>query len=56
MDRVLINDGHGRFPAAYNLGSASDLKLVYLNDGTGHFHVGSTYGSPDWPMRNARHL
>lgn len=28
-------------------------KLVSLNDGTGHFVVGSTYGKPDWSMRNA---
>src|SRR5258708_33079804 len=24
VDRVLLNDGHGRFPAAHNLGEASD--------------------------------
>ena len=28
-------------------------KLVYLNDGHGHFTVGSTYGKPTWQMRNA---
>lgn len=28
-------------------------KLVYLNDGKGNFAVGSEYGKPDWPMRNA---
>lgn len=28
-----------------------DPKLVYLNDGTGHFTVGSTFGEPEWPTR-----
>ncbi len=30
-----------------------DPKLVYLNDGTGHFRPGSHYGQADWPTRNA---
>jgi hypothetical protein len=30
-----------------------DPKLVYLNDGKGHFRVGSTFGKPSWPTRNA---
>jgi hypothetical protein len=30
-----------------------DPKRTYLNDGTGHFHEGSTFGQPDWPTRNA---
>ena len=30
-----------------------DPKLVYLNDGTGHFRRGSTYGQAEWPTRNA---
>jgi FG-GAP-like repeat len=30
-----------------------DPKLVLLNDGTGHFKVGGTYGEPKWPTRNA---
>ena len=25
-----------------------DPKLVYLNDGKGHFHLGSTFGRPEW--------
>jgi hypothetical protein len=25
---------------------------VYLNDGTGHFHVGSTFGRAEWTTRN----
>jgi hypothetical protein len=78
IDRVLLNDGHGRF-VAHDLGEvadrsysgkladvngdgyldvvisndAPDPKLVYLNDGHGNFHVGSTYGKPEWPTRNA---
>jgi hypothetical protein len=32
---------------------APDPKLVYLNDGRGRFSVGSTWGRPEWPMRNA---
>jgi hypothetical protein len=32
---------------------APDPKLVYLNDGKGHFRVGSTFGKPEWPTRNA---
>jgi len=78
VDRVLLGDGRGGFPAAHDLGTASDRtysghlvdidgdrdldvvisndrdpKLVYLNDGTGHFRPGSHYGQPDWPTRNA---
>lgn len=30
-----------------------DPKLVYLNDGKGHFGPGSHFGQPDWPTRNA---
>ncbi|MDP2390597.1 MAG: FG-GAP-like repeat-containing protein, partial [Acidobacteriota bacterium] len=30
-----------------------DPKLVYLNDGTGHFRLASHFGQPDWPTRNA---
>jgi hypothetical protein len=30
-----------------------DPKLVYLNDGKGHFRVGSTYGRSEWETRNA---
>jgi hypothetical protein len=30
-----------------------DPKLVLVNDGTGHFKVGGTYGDPKWPTRNA---
>jgi len=40
LDVVLSND-------------APDPKLVYMNDGKGHFHVGSTYGQPEWETRNA---
>ena len=32
---------------------APDPKLVYLNDGKGHFRVGSTFGKPEWQTRNA---
>jgi hypothetical protein len=31
---------------------APDPKRVYLNDGTGHFRLASTYGLPTWPTRN----
>jgi hypothetical protein len=30
-----------------------DPKVVHLNDGTGRFRVGGTYGNPRWPTRNA---
>ncbi len=40
LDSVLSND-------------APDPKLVLVNDGTGHFKVGGTYGDPRWPTRNA---
>jgi FG-GAP-like repeat len=40
LDIVLSND-------------APDPKLVLVNDGTGHFRVGATYGDPKWPTRNA---
>jgi hypothetical protein len=40
LDIVLSND-------------APDPKLVLINDGTGHFKVGATYGDPKWPTRNA---
>jgi hypothetical protein len=78
VDRVLINDGQGRF-VAHDLGTASDRsysgtladlngdgfpdvvisndapdpKLVYLNDGKGNFRIGSSFGRPEWPTRNA---
>ncbi len=28
-----------------------DRKLIYLNDGRGHFHVAGTFGQPDWSTR-----
>ena len=28
-----------------------DRKLVYLNDGTGKYHVAGTFGQPDWSTR-----
>ena len=28
-----------------------DRKLIYLNDGTGHFKVAGTFGQPDWDTR-----
>src|SRR5438876_1512122 len=40
LDIVLSND-------------APDPKLVLLNDGTGHFTIGGTYGDPHWATRNA---
>jgi len=40
LDIVLSND-------------APDPKLVLVNDGTGHFRAGGTYGDPNWPTRNA---
>jgi hypothetical protein len=40
VDIVLSND-------------SPDPKLVLVNDGTGRFTVGGTYGDPKWPSRNA---
>jgi hypothetical protein len=40
LDIVLSND-------------APDPKLVLVNDGTGQFKVGGTYGEPKWATRNA---
>lgn len=31
-----------------------DPKVVHLNDGTGHFSVGSTFGRPEWSTRHIR--
>ena len=31
-----------------------DPKLVHLNDGTGHYEVGSTFGRPEWSTRHVR--
>ena len=44
-------DGDGDLDVA--ISNDRDPKLVYLNDGTGHFRPGSTFGQPDWPTRNA---
>jgi hypothetical protein len=30
-----------------------DPKLILVNDGTGHFRIGGTYGDPKWSTRNA---
>jgi VCBS repeat protein len=69
LSRVLLGDGKGHFPIAYNLGEtpyrsysgrlvdidrdgdldvvlsndAPDPKVIYLNDGKGHFHLGSSF-------------
>jgi len=44
-------DGDGDLDVA--ISNDKDAKLVYLNDGTGHFRPASTFGEPDWPTRNA---
>jgi hypothetical protein len=76
FNRVLFNDGHGRFIASnpgngtrpHLFGGAADLngdghsdivvsndapdpKLVYLNDGKGHFIEFGTFGHPEWSTR-----
>lgn len=50
--RLVDLDGDGDLDVVIS-NDAPSPKLVYLNDGTGHFTVGSTYGQPEWPMRNA---
>lgn len=76
FNRVLLNDGHGRFIAS-KLGpapdrtysaaladvngdgyldivvsnDAPDRKLVYVNDGKGHFTESGTFGNPKWSTR-----
>ena len=50
--RLIDLDGDGDLDVVVS-NDAPSPKLVYLNDGTGHFTVGSTYGKPTWPMRNA---
>lgn len=50
--RLVDLDGDGDLDVVIS-NDAPSPKLVYLNDGTGHFTVGSTYGRPEWPMRNA---
>ena len=45
-------DGDGHLDVVISNDQPSS-KLVYLNDGKGRFTVGSAYGKPDWPMRNA---
>lgn len=50
--RLVDLDGDGDLDVVISNDSPSP-KLVYLNDGTGHFTVGSTYGKPEWQMRNA---
>ena len=50
--RLVDLDGDGDLDVVISNDTPSP-KLVYLNDGTGHFTVGSTYGRPEWQMRNA---
>src|SRR5204863_362298 len=50
--RLVDLDGDGDLDVVIS-NDAPDPKLVYLNDGKGHFHVGSSYGNPKWSTRNA---
>ena len=50
--RLVDLDGDGDLDVVIS-NDRPDPKLVYLNDGTGHFHVGSTFGRAEWETRNA---
>jgi hypothetical protein len=50
--RLVDLDGDGDLDVVIS-NDAPSPKLVYLNDGAGHFTVGSTYDKPEWQMRNA---
>ena len=49
--RLVDIDGDGALDVVLS-NDAPDPKLVYLNDGKGHFHAGSSYGRPEWATRN----
>lgn len=50
--RLVDLDGDGDLDVVIS-NDAPSPKLVYLNDGHAHFVVGSAYGKPEWPGRNA---
>ncbi len=50
--RLVDLDGDGDLDVVISNDTPSP-KLVYLNDGTGHFTAGSSYGKPEWQGRNA---
>jgi hypothetical protein len=48
--RLVDIDGDGDLDVVVG-NDAPDPKLVYSNDGQGHFRVGSTFGRAEWPTR-----
>lgn len=54
--RLVDVDGDGNLDVVLS-NDAPDPKVTFLNDGTGHFHPGSTFGRPEWsiPRRSAPH-
>jgi len=50
--RLVDLDGDGDLDVVLS-NDRPDPKLVYLNDGRGHFTVGSTFVKAEWPTRNA---
>jgi hypothetical protein len=44
-------DGNGALDVVLS-NDTPDAKLIYLNDGKGHFRAGPHYGKPEWPTRN----
>src|SRR5882672_2474144 len=53
LDLVLAKGRHWPLVDRVLLGDDPDPKLVYLNDGKGHFHVGSKFGHAEWETRHA---
>jgi hypothetical protein len=49
---IIADFNNDAFPDIAISNDSPDKKLIYLNDGKGHFAVGSEFGIPRWPTRN----